>query len=251
MRIDPKAFAPTTALACAIILACESPPLRDPCPNGALEGDTTVSSQGELEEIARHTAIRGDLTISCPGCDDLTDLECVESVNGVLSIEGTDHLPSLVGLDSLAEAGSLVIDDNASLASLAALASLETSLGCLDIVYNGSLSDLTGLEGVASVENDAKIFHNTGLETVSGLGGLTAIGGSLEIHDNPDLADLDGLGSLKSVGGQLRIFDNPALSDCEVCELLDALEGMPTTLMVVSNLGDECTPVPSGCPGWH
>lgn len=212
------------ATSCAVF-GCDSPPLIDPCDEGALTGDVTVSSADDLAAIAGHTSVEGDLTISCPDCEGLTDLSCLTALGG-----------------------GLIIDDSDALLDASGLKEISSPVTCLDIVYNETLADLDGLEGISSIENSLKVFHNSSLQTIEGLGGVESIGGDLEIHDNATLYSLEGLDALAAIDGDLRIFNNPNLPDCEVCRLLDRLEDWPTTVMIHSNLEDECSLAPSNCP---
>lgn len=50
------------------------------------------------------------------------------------------------------------------------------------------------------------------------------------------------------MGGYLYITWNAVLPDCEMCDLLDQLATVPSTIDVYDNLDDICTPVPANCP---
>ena len=176
------------------------------CDKGMFEGDLWISTQEGLAAAAGYTSISGDLTINCPACTDLSELNCLASVDRDFLVGGNNTLANLNGLDAVTTVG-----------------------GCLQI---GSLK----LEG-----NDA-------IANLDGLSALTSVGEDLQIRYNGALTNLDGLSALTSVSDEFWIHYNDILPDCEACDLLDQLTTASTSIEVLANLDDDCTPVPTNCP---
>jgi hypothetical protein len=125
--------------------------------------------------------------------------------------------------------------------------------GGLSIAGNDALTNLNGLGALTSLGPTASLYSlyissNPALTNLDGLSTLTSLDKGLGITSNDALADLDGLGGITSVGNDFIVYFNDILPDCEVCDLLDQLTSVPTTMTVSANLDDTCTPVPANCP---
>jgi hypothetical protein len=120
-------------------------------------------------------------------------------------------------------------------------------LRCLTMVYdemvimsNDAVTDLTGLERLRSTNEWFQITENASLESLAGLGGLQSVGGPFFVSANPALTSLDGLESLTSVSGIIQIFDNPNLGYCEICDLVDQVQGLYADTYAYGNKVDAC-----------
>jgi len=120
------------------------------CPNGTWQGDRYMMVQHEwqLEELAGYTRFTGDLFVEMPTFTDFAGLECLEVIDGMLSVMGGGDrtgggLETFEGLHNLREIG-----------------------GTLDIVENWSLQSLDGLRGLTTLRGGwLGIFANSSLPT--------------------------------------------------------------------------------------
>ena len=90
--------------------------------------------------------------------NDLSGLETIERIGGVLQLRMTRNLTSLRGLRSLRSLGNLAVDTTA-VGSLEGLEQLR-EVGHLVIRDNPDLTSLRGLEGLCRVTNGVTIFGN-------------------------------------------------------------------------------------------
>ncbi|MDC0715777.1 hypothetical protein [Nannocystis bainbridge] len=159
-----------------------------------LGGSFSIENSLDVAALAAYGEITGDLTIHAPGLTSLAGLQCLRRVGGDLEIVQT-ALASLDGLDSLEEVGGqLVIEANAPLASLHALAKL-TSIGAtpqgfgrFELIGHPSLKDLQGLGALSFVGGSVKVSGN-GIESLVGLGAAT-IDGEIRFEYNGELVDV-------------------------------------------------------------
>ena len=129
-----------------------------------------VTSNGALETM-RIEADIGSITIE--ENDSLVTLELPALDSGSrIGIFGCDALADLDGLAGVTRMGSLWVDGNASLASVAGLSTLTSTSSWLWFADNDALTDLTGLESVASVGGDLGIVENDALIDVTALSGV-------------------------------------------------------------------------------
>lgn len=135
-------------------------------------------------------------------------------------------LASLQGLDKLTTVGNLVLGGMPRLTSLAALASLEEVQSSLGLIDLEALKDVK-LANLKAVQGDIQIDKCPLLEGFLGLEKLTSIKGNLFIYNNDTLKHLQGLNALQSIGGHLRMYRNKAL---------EGLNGLETLARVGGNL---------------
>lgn len=240
------------------------------CPTG----DIVLVTQNDLAAFVANnpgcSTVEGNLTIGDDGVpaqaniSSLQGLSGITAIHGKLSISGNNQLASLAGLENLTKLGSLQINYNATLLSLAALAGmspLDSSTFDLNISANDALPSLVGLEGVqkarmiiidnspslnnleglsnlTSVSQGLSLFGN-GLNSLHGLENLVHAGG-LGISTNRSLIDLMGLSNLTTVDGMVMFQDNDVLANLKGLEnlrtagtigfgmhnLLNSLEGL-------------------------
>jgi len=236
-----------------LVLGCssnddtESPP---PPPENIFEGDVILTSQLQVNEFGanNYTGITGRLmiqddfpnnltittfeplmsltkvgNINISYCDLITDLQGFNNVTqtGSFHINHCDSLESLSGLEGMTQIGidpavdfkALWIHYNESLASIEALANLNT-IHSLSIAGNYSLQTLDGLENITEVTGDF-INDFAGIN----IGG-TIIDIPAEEPGNTSLADLCALQTLMSSPSFLpdsytvnRNLYNPTIED--------------------------------------
>lgn len=145
--------------------------------------------------LATVREVHGDLTIHRLGnTAQLSELGCLERIEGKLSLRENPDLVDLRGLSRLAEVDAIDIVDNTSLETLAGLDSLERT-GFVQIIGNPALQrlELTSLTEVSDLHlGFAECPHNPG--------DPDSIDGPLLSGDNPQLASIDDLTNLRSAG---------------------------------------------------
>lgn len=190
------------------------------CAPIVIDGPTPTS----LSEYAHCESIDADptgvsLTITNSNLIDLSGLNNVTTIRGLVSITGNTQLTSLHGMDALQTiAGSLTLLRNTALTSIASLSNL-TSLMQLHVESCPSLTSLSGLERLDHLY-DLRIADCASLTSMVGLGGVTTIGDALAfgfllgltILNNPNLTTLNGLNALRSVPGVFTLTDNNGLT---------------------------------------
>ena len=129
----------------------------------ACTGDRRIASAQDLAAVQNCSSIDGALRIERTDLTDLTGLECLQSVTGIVTIGWNDGITSLQGLRNLQSVGQN-----------------------FSIVAMNGLTDLGGLDSLASVGRHLVIRDNTGLVSLNGLEGVTSVGGNLEILRNAD-----------------------------------------------------------------
>jgi hypothetical protein len=143
----------------------------------------------------------------------------------------------LTGLNNITHAwGSLTIEHNDALTSLAGLEGLTRIEITLTIGFNTALSSLDGLENLASTSGGIFVYYNDVLTSLSGLQGLTSIAGDLYFDTNPMLTSLNGLENISSNSiVNLSIFGNSSLSTCEIENICDYLANPNGTVSIYNN----------------
>jgi hypothetical protein len=188
-----------------------------------------IDTSGDIAALSGCTEITGSLHISYTALTNLSGLENITSVGGLLYITGNTALTTLSGLENIESVdGTLEIKDNTALTTLNGLENITSVGGSLYITGNTALTILSGLENITSVDGTLYITYNTALASLSGLENITSVSGTLVISDNAALASLSGLEGLTSVDGNLFITDNAALTNLcalyyltlEGCELV-------------------------------
>lgn len=164
------------------------------------------------------TQIDGDVIINNYQGSDLSELSCLEYMNGTLLVWHSPGLTSLGGLESLRfVSGDMRIGAagafhyvNDALTRLDALAQLEGVGGSL--VINGApLTSLEGLGRVRAIGGTLTIATPWGLSDLTGLEGLEQIGGDLDLWRFEGPTSLAGLDALRSIGGNVYIIRSDKL----------------------------------------
>lgn len=209
---------------------------RDDCVG--IGGNVSIMSAADLAVFrepadAACFAVLGELRILDSNLTDLTGLEKVAAA-GSLLIDNNANLLNVQGLGNLGSPGpggqfdltnDITIRDNLVLTSLAGLEGLTFILRQLVLDNNPLLVDLNGLAGLTEVSADFNIVFNDALTNLAGLESLGAIGGSLSITGNDGLMTLTGLEYVTSLGRDLEINNNDQLTS--VAALLN-LESVST-----------------------
>ncbi|MCF0040673.1 T9SS type A sorting domain-containing protein [Dyadobacter fanqingshengii] len=192
-----------------------------------LDGLSGVKSIGPL----------GFASFLCFSLTDITGLSALESIDGDMIIVGNSSLISLAGLEKLESIGdgtSLIIASNPQLEDMRALSGL-TTVGTLIVDDNEVLTSLAGLNNLVTVTDSLSVSANALLENLDGLENLKTIGGSVTVIQNSLLASLSGLGKLESIGGAyLWISENPELEMCAIPPVCSYLSNETPELLDIS-----------------
>ncbi|WP_394850201.1 chitobiase/beta-hexosaminidase C-terminal domain-containing protein [Pendulispora brunnea] len=176
---------------------------------GDLQALTSLAGLSSLTQ-AKYLYLEGKF-----GFTNLHGLEKLTSVDGVVSISGTQGLVDLSGLDNLRDAGTLWIHGNPQLQRLRGLEKLEkitSPRGAgLSVQDNYVLSELGSLDALTDVAGGVGIGNSPKLKRLNGLRKLAKVGGGLVISQADTLASVAELSSLTSVGDVLSILDCNAL----------------------------------------
>ncbi|MCH2107985.1 MAG: hypothetical protein MK135_01540, partial [Polyangiaceae bacterium] len=189
-----------------------------------LQGNATIASGTDLNNLKGIEVITGDLTIASSLLDSLVGLESLRVVAGNLIIQDNAQLKRLSG-SALSEletvGGTLLITRNDALINTD-LPSL-TSVGSLAIFDNSALEELTGFAKLVSVET-ALVIGADGLERINAFPELVRIGGS-----NSGIVDL---GILNADSQPLTLED----TGCEGGGFLVQSNGTMTELVPLPKL---------------
>ncbi len=172
------------------------------CDRGTLTVDENGSNTIEIDSLTKlaslsgYTSIVGNVVVHSALLNDLSQLECLESVVGNFDI-GTCKLE------------------------------IPSEIVCAG---NPELSNLAGLERLNSISGNLRIEGNPKLVNLNGLTSLTHIGGNFTVHAN-GVVDLAGIEQLETIDGDLAVgrcdqFVFPADPLCYYNEELTALTGL-------------------------
>ncbi|WP_460975280.1 immunoglobulin domain-containing protein [Spirosoma knui] len=180
----------------------------------------TLSTQQQVDAFAQSgcTTISGNLTISGPDITNLDGLSSLTSVGGSVYIEDNASLTSLAGLSGLSHTDinrDLQISRNAELTSLDGLNSLTSVGGNLRIDENASLTSLAALSKLIQAKGNLQISRNAQLARLDGLSSLPRVDYNLIIEDNASLTNLAALSGLTLIGIDLRISRNAELTSLD------------------------------------
>ena len=232
-----------------VLTACEDDGGND-CAKGVFTGHVTIADNSEPVIYEGYTQVTGNLTIACPNCDTIEELGCLAAVGGDLAISTNNSLSALDIGRLVHVGGSFYAFQNPVLADLD-LSGLRTVGSWLTIRNNNAMTAINASD-LTTIGGDIAVSENGSLETVE-LGTVWKLPGNLAITGNPTLADLDGLAGLLFLEGALDISNNDDLPFCEVCELLDQLQGYAGEVNSLSNQADDCwsgsaldCPLPTG-----
>lgn len=172
-------------------------------------GPVTLTTQAEVDAFCCFGAFSGNLTIG-PSADitDLSPLNGITSVSGVLRIDQNAALQTLDGLQSITSGHGIVISANDQLLDMEGLNNLDYVTLNFALIDNPILSDISALGNLHLIGNASlNVLNNDALANLVGLGGVT-YGTAITIENNDGLIDLTGLNNLTGAGSWLRIFNN-------------------------------------------
>lgn len=201
-----------------------------------LTGGITFENQQQIDDFSmlypNCTTIDGDVKIGdfvypFLGTDivDLSGLNNVNQINGLLNIFYNSDLVDLSGLSNLAYIGqSVTIDNNDALVDLEGLENLTTINGLLTVKSNENLISFSGLENISLIDNSLYISSNPSLISLAGLNGLLNVNGYFSIANNNALENFQGLESLSTIGNFVDIWSNDNLLSFQGLESLNTIE---------------------------
>lgn len=136
------------------------------------------------------TALDGGLTVDATGLADLRGLDALTGVATRLVLSGNPSLTSLASLDGLLRVdGDLTVQDNDALPTLDGLGDFGALGGGLRVEGNATLGDITALYTLDRVEGDLAVVDNPILptaqaETLVEAIGAEDVGGTITISGN-------------------------------------------------------------------
>ena len=155
-----------------------------------------------------------------PLLQNLETFNSVTKIEGSVTIERNASLVSLAGLENIVTLPRLTITSNDALQTLDGLNNLRiiernvaaegTVPDGLYIAGNPVLESLQALSSLESVEGAVHIAFNAALQTLHGLEKNT-IFQKLRIEENASLTTLEGLEQIVTIGNNLEILGNPNL----------------------------------------
>lgn len=142
-----------------------------------LNNGITINNQFQLVQFKTLypdcEVIGGDVTIKGSGITDLSNLSCIQKIEGTLKIDNTS-IDDFTGLDALTEI-----------------------TGDLTLLSNEDLENLDGLDALEKIGNQLGIYLCMDLEHVDGLSNLDTIGGNINFDFLVSLVDITGLNNLQ------------------------------------------------------
>ena len=150
----------------------------------------------------------------------LTDLQGLGGIDALDSmvIEGNEALTSLNGL-ALTTLGYINIKNNNALTDITAFSPLTEIAGDIILDGNASLASLAGLEGVTHIEDSIKLL-TTGVTSLDGIANIGTVGANIEIRHNEGLASClidEFVASVTEadVGGEVKLENNNDELTCD------------------------------------
>jgi uncharacterized repeat protein (TIGR01451 family) len=151
------------------------------------------------------TVIPGNMTFR-DFTSDVQGLNQITKISGSLLISNNANMATMAALSQLSFVeGNLEISNNTKLTSLSGLQNLSRISGGLEINLNQNLTHLNDFQALTDLDSTLSITSNQKLKSVSGLQQLQYIGGSLEVLDNQDLRHLSGFDQVAFVGQNVTI----------------------------------------------
>ncbi len=190
------------------------------CTEDVFTGDVRVSTQSALEALAGYRTIEGDLAIT----GEVTSLEglaCLGHIGGGLTIESTEELITLDGLENLKAAAVVLISNNQSLYSIAQLSGLERVIGGFVSINNNPV--LESVEGInlSGLTDTLFVMDNRSLASVAldSAEELTTV--MVERNEHLVSISLPNLTSQREPG-IISIYTNDALERVDLSRLVSA-----------------------------
>ncbi|HET9278648.1 MAG TPA: T9SS type A sorting domain-containing protein, partial [Flavitalea sp.] len=182
---------------------------------GKLEIRDDLDNQHDITNLAGLaglTSVSGFLDIMFNNLLTNTIYLNLVSIGGA-RISSNAALTTINGLPLTSIPQGLTIENNASLTSITAFASV-TSIGVqLNIQSNPLLTNFSGFANLTSVTGSLILGNNNSMANVNGFSKLES-SNVLSVRNNPALANINGLSSLEVVG-QLNILNNAVLASID------------------------------------
>ena len=151
------------------------------------------------------TNVTGDIGILANTVSSLgTDLDCLESVGGEITIFTNQNLVSVDNFNQVTSLGDVTIGNNAALTEVTGFNSI---LEAGEIIVNNN-ANIERITGFSSLTTASKIFIGDGgnqIVSIAGFSSLVTVNGELRLEELSDLANLNELTSLTTVTGACTI----------------------------------------------
>lgn len=178
-----------------------------------IEYNDSLAIIGGLSQVTR---ITGATTISDNGKLSTLDLSHATRLEGGLTISDNGVLTT-VKLDQLSSVGNLTLRHNAVLSSISSLASLQYVHGTLTIDDNDSLGSLAAMSGaMTSIDGSILVTGNANLSSLGQLTHVGVVGGSVSVtsNQNLDYCEPQPFTCCMQIAGTLQISGNRS-SQCQ------------------------------------
>jgi hypothetical protein len=231
-----------------------------PCPPGSVTFDTQAQLDAYLLQYPNCDTINGDVLIT-GGVNNLSGLTSLTTITGNLQFIFPTGIPSLNGLQNLANVNRIILN---GLTGISNLNELSNITGVTEIVISNcdALTDITGLSGITIINERLTVFNNNALQNLDGLQNFTNTlsNASIFIENNDTLTDITALDNLSFQNiSFVRIRDNSVLANCTsdfVCDYLDNLNANRVADIVnnasgcdsITEVQTACAAIPPTCP---
>jgi hypothetical protein len=196
---------------------------NEPGCDETLPKTVTVTTQADLDKLAKVRRIVGDLRISGTNVTSLANLKCLLQIDGSLSLDHT-NVTSLKGLDKLTFAGaegtyyygysgvqltSNSLLESASLPSVIAVGTRQANY-YYESMFQVQANPVLAAFSADAIESAGLLFQSNGAAATSTAISMASLrkAQSVSITQNPSLKDLDGLAKLDAIVGDLTITNN-------------------------------------------
>lgn len=192
-----------------------------PCVENVVTGSVTITSLAELEALQDVTHVTGALFILEFDSELIPGLDCLESVDGSLSLSLNPSTTRITGFPRLERIGeNLFIDENPALTTVDGFPRLRTIGGDLSLQANRSNPTIGGFDALYSI--GGALGFDSGSYTIVDFSSLERIEGGIVGGDGGDFFAILGMNDLSSVGrirlGNIEHIDLRGLQDLSVVE---------------------------------
>ncbi len=207
-----------------------------------------LKTQEDVDALSEVTVIDGDLILEPTVILDLSPLNGLTKITGLLSLQNNPVQSSLSGFNALESVGYFQIHGNSDLNVISGFENLKTLIE-LGLSGNPTLSSISGFGDLQIIEGGFSIEENTALTSISSFSKLKTVGwltfgantslsslpnfevletinNGLNIFNNPALTSISGFDSLKTTGEWFGIMGNPSLSSISGFRSLETLNGL-------------------------
>ena len=191
------------------------------CAENVMTGSVTITSLAELEALQDVTHVTGELSILELDSELIPGLDCLESVDGSLSLSLNPNATRITGFPRLERIGeNLFIDENPALTAVDGFPRMRTIGGGLYLQVNRSNPTIGGFDALYSI--GGALHFESGSYTIVDFSSLERIDGGIVGGDGEDFFAILGMNDLSSVGrirlGDIEHIDLRGLRDLSVVE---------------------------------